>query len=260
MTPPRSVDAGTRTLPGGPTGKGAILFCVGDRERNVCSFVWRIWWHETSFYLQTHNNETFGNMKVSLHGPDDDHPRAGFKIGPHRTPGDEPSPLNGLLVETPDWLPCWFYGRQVSEHAVHAIRFRFPFGLFLPRYPFAPVPGDVKKSHLAGVFPPPSTELRATDLDVYVSKRRPYWPKEKQARRDDACVGPLESKAGEHLTVVAVDRSTVLHPTPKRAQAPRPRGEEDSLRGIGATVDDHGVLWICEQWMSRTGLEEAGAQ
>jgi hypothetical protein len=67
-------------------------------------------------------------------------------------------------------------------------------------------------------------------------------------------LGPLRNDADQYLTAVAVHRSTITQTTPLRAQAPRPADSTDRVRGIGATVDDAGVLWICEQWISRSAL------
>jgi hypothetical protein len=254
--PTDSVTAVTGAPPGGPRSRGVIYFCVGDKATNMCSYVWRLWWGRTSFYLSTRDREKFANLKISLHGPDERYAAPGFKIG-HDGLDQERSTPNGLLVVPPEWLPCWFIGRAVTESATHVLRFRFPFNLFRRGYPSAPIPKDVKTRDFAGLIPPPARELDVIDVDVYVSTGRPYWPNERRARRDNACLGPLENDAGEQLSAVVVSRSTVQYPTPMRAQAPGPSGSEDRVRGIGATVDDSGLLWICEQWMSRSAFRAA---
>jgi len=33
-------------------GKNAIKFCVGSREKGIFSYVWRLWWGGTSFYIK----------------------------------------------------------------------------------------------------------------------------------------------------------------------------------------------------------------
>jgi hypothetical protein len=257
----RSVNASIGMLPGGPRGRGAIYFCVGNRSTNMCSYVWRLWWDRTSFYLTTRDQEMFANLKVSLHGPDDRYASPGLKIGFHRAvPGQEPPPTNGVLVISPNWLPHWFSGHSISDAVAHVLRFRFSFDLFRRGYPSAPLPKEVKKTAFAAVFPPPTWELAVTDVDFYLSKARPYWPLPSRARKNQARLGPLQSDAGDYLTAVAVHRSTIQQPTPLLAQAPRPSGMEDRLRGISTTVDGNGVLWICERWMSRSALLAAMSQ
>jgi hypothetical protein len=234
---------------------------VGSKSTNMCSYVWRLWWGRTSFYLRTRDNSVFPDLKVSLHGPDPRHPTSGYKIGRDGSAVSESmATREGLVVAPPDWLPCWFNGRAVSDTVTHVLRFRFPPNLFDRRYPSAPIPAEVKERDFAGVFLPPNKALYAVDVDVYLSNRAPFWPNERRARRDDACLGPLQNEAGQHLTAVAVHRSTITAPTPRRAQAPRPTGAQDRVRGVGATVDDTGVLWICEQWMSRSALLAGGGE
>jgi hypothetical protein len=252
----RTANTLTGMLPDGARGKGAIYFCAGSRQTNMCSYTWRLWWGRTSFYIKARDQAAFADLKVSLHGPDERHADPGFKIERDIRAGREVPPPDGLVIAPADWLPCWFNGYAVADDARHAIRFRFPFGLFRPEYPSAPPPRDVTPRDFAALIPPPTKELSAVDVDIYVSARRPYWPKQRRARRDNACLGPLLNEAGQYLTAVVKHQSMATYPTPKRAQAPRPRGTEDRVRGVGATVGDNGLLWICEQWMSRAALRE----
>ncbi|MFC0503552.1 hypothetical protein [Micromonospora costi] len=248
-------------LPGGPQGKGAIYFCVGSRQTGICSYAWRLWWGQTSFYLKA-REANLAELKVSLHGPDERHVETGpgFKIAYDSSFQQGEGKPNALLVATPGWLPRWFSGYAVSEDDTHVLRLRFPYDLFIPGVPSAPAPAEVKARDFAGLIPPPERHLYVVDVDVFVSQRRPYWPNESQARQDKACLGPLQSKSGEYLTAVIVHRSALASPTPRLAKAPGPKNAGDRLRGIGAAVDDHGVLWICEQWMSRSALEALSAE
>jgi hypothetical protein len=228
-----------------------IYFCVGDRETRICSYVWRLWWGRTSFYVKA-RYEPLAGLKVSLHGPSKEHSKPGFKVGLDEGARRKATAAGGLYVATEDWLPQWFEGRSAGQGVMHVLRFRTTWDLFAHGVPSAPPPGDVKASAFAGLIPPPPP-YNAVDVDVFVSKSRPHWPNERQARLDNACLGPLQSEAGEYLTAVAVKRSILKSRTPSAALATPPRNDEDRVRGVGATVDD-GLLWICEQWMSRSAL------
>src|SRR5690242_7195243 len=118
-------------LPDGPQGKGAIYFCVGDRERGICSYAWRMWWGRTSFYLKA-RYVGLSALKVSLHGTDERHAATGpgFKIGyDSSVVNDEQT--NSILVATPGWLPRWFSGHAISSSDTHVLRLRFPYDLFV---------------------------------------------------------------------------------------------------------------------------------
>jgi hypothetical protein len=196
-------------------------------------------------------------LKVSLHGPDPRHARPGFKIAIDESAMDATKSAGGVVGGTPEWLPRWFEGRAVASGVRHVIRFRHTWDLYSTAHPAAPNPGNVKPSAFAALIPVPPA-LSAVDVDVYVSRRRPYWPNERRARSDNACLGPLISEAGEHLTAVAVRRHVVADPTPEAARLPRPVNDDDYVRAIGAAVDANSVLWICEQWMSRAAAESGG--
>lgn len=252
-TPASSAPSSVLRL-GGPQGRGALYFCVGSRQSKMCSYSWRIWWGRTSFYIKARDQAAFADLKVSLHGPDERHSAPGFKIERDAPRGQDAPAIEGLVVSPPDWLPCWYSGRPVTEDVRHAIRFRFSYNIFRRGYPSAPSPRDVTAKDVAGLVPPPNHELNAVDVDLYVSTGHPYWPNERKARRDNACLGPLLNEAGQYLSAVVKLQSTALHPTPRLAQGTRPNSNEDRVRGIGATVDNTGLLWICEQWLSRSAL------
>ena len=148
-------------------------------------------------------------------------------------------------------LPTWFPGAPVpGTRATHVLRFRTAWDAFGPGIPSAPSPGEVTPDAFAALVPAPQPGY-ATDVDLYVSRGRPYWPNEKQARRDNACLGPLRSDAGEQLTAVVVKRPVLASPTP-RDLLPQLPPNADSVRGHGMQVDaEHGFLWICEAVLSR---------
>jgi len=62
------------------------------------------------------------------------------------------------------------------------------------------------------------------------------------------------NSAGQYLTAVSVSRSLLRTPTPASALAGEPDEDSDRVGGVGASVDANGVLWICEQWMSRAAM------
>lgn len=84
---------------------------------------------------------------------------------------------------------------------------------------------------------------------------QPWWREEVQARKDDACIGPLHNDADQYLTGVVVRRRQQLKPTPAACKLPSPLSRGDRLRAIGTTVDEEGVLFIVEQWTSRKRLQ-----
>jgi hypothetical protein len=234
----------------------AIYFCVGDRATKICSYAWRVGWGRTSFYLKA-QYRALTELKVSLHGPSKEHTKPGFKVDLDQTATRKAISSGGYFVATPGWLPHWFKGHPVEGGATHVVRFRTTWDFFEVGVPSAPSPDDIKPSDFAYLVPPPP-HSSAVDVDIFVSDSGPYWPNERQARLDNACLGPLQNEAHQYLTAVAVRRQIPASPTPPGALAPTSKGPADRVRGVGATVDEHGILWICEQWMSRTQLVELG--
>lgn len=97
--------------------------------------------------------------------------------------------------------------------------------------------------------PLPAMLLMST---LIVSKDAPFWPQEKRARQDNACLGPLRNEAGDWLTGTVVKRAVSMYPTPVRALGPRPTDREDEIRAVGSAVDEQGVLWLVEQRGSKS--------
>jgi len=235
-----------------------MYVCVGDRKTNVCGYAWRIGWGRTSFYIKP-RYAALGAVKVSLHGPDIRHPRPGFKVDLDASAISAVRTAEGRFVATEGWLPRWFLGRSVKPGVVHVVRFRWTWDLFGPGLRSAPRPGPVKSRDFAGLVPPPPVG-DAIDVDLFVCEKRPYWPNERQARKDRACLGPLRNEAGHYLTGISVKRSVLLHPTPKVALPQQAQVGSNRVRGVGLAVDEHEVLWVREQWMSKRpfGSEDAG--
>jgi hypothetical protein len=229
-------------------GTDAIKFCVGSREKGIFSYVWRLWWGGTSFYIKP-TYSPIAQHKVSLHGPDAKHPKSPWlRFDVDRTAPEDPD-----TVAITSGLPLEFAGHAVTNRATHVARLRFPWELFISGRPSGPFPEEPKKNVFAAIAPAPAP-LYATDLDVYISQGRAFWPAETRARRDNAVLGPLVNSAGQYLTAVSVRRSLLKTATPARALAGEPDEDSDRVRGVGASVDADGVLWICEQWMSKAAL------
>ncbi len=149
--------------------------------------------------------------------------------------------------------PTWFTGRQVAPGVAHVMTFRSTWDLFQTGTPMGPWPGDIRPGAVGLIVPVPDF-LTAADVDIYVSDGKPFWRDEHQARRDNACLGPLRNKADQYLTGVSTRRSTLAKPTPPQALAPTPKPGGKRVRGIGTAVDDEGVLWVVEQVMSPSDL------
>ena len=240
----------------------AIYFLVGDRGTGNYSYAWRAGTGGTSFYIKpVYTSMTF--LKISVHGPDP-RPglRPGFKFEIDRGAISAVRQAGGCLLVT-EGLPegrRWFEGVQAAPGAYHVMRYRVTADLFGSNRPSAPMPGNLRSGSEGSLIPPPNHPLRAVDVDLYISERRPYWPREKKARRDNALLGPIKNKAGQYLTGISILRSTITHPAPKTLLAPGPGTDEDRIRGLAVGFDPSGFAWVCEQWMSRSALSARGEE
>lgn len=237
----------------------ALYFVVANRERGIFGYTWRIGWSGTSFYIKARFSPLTA-LKVSLHGP---HPREnlkpGFKIGIDGQAAQLAVESGGAYCGSVTQSAHWFSGSRAKSGVTHALTFRTSWDMFLKGSPSAPNPGNLKASAFGAVLPAPAS-LKTADVDVYVCDRQPYWPREKQARRDNACLGPLENKAGQYLTAVSVKRSAFDQDAPGSVFALRAKDGEDRLRGVATAADKNGVLWIVEHWMSVSALRQAISQ
>jgi hypothetical protein len=222
-----------------------IKLLVANQDRSVFSFGWRVWARSTSFYIKGTNSD-FG-LKLSLHGPDPRHAWHGFKLAFDGTS----TASSSYTVTTPGWLPVIFPGKEVAPDVSLAFRLRVPWDVF--NQAGAPPPAELptgQQGFIATAPPAPG----AADIDFYVSSVGPYWPNRAQAARDNALLGPLTNKSGQHLTAVSYRRSLLTTPTPPSLLGRQPANVEDRIRGLGGTIDDDGVLWMVEQWLSRSAL------
>jgi len=196
-------------------------------------------------------------MKISLHGPDDRHPRQFLKVGfdSNATPGES------YLVGREN-LPTEFKGKHVATGVRHVVRFRHDWTMFHSDVPSAPTPGTVKNpdTSQAGVCPPPA-QMYAVDVDLFLCEREPFWPDEQQARLDNATLGPIENAAGQFLTGVVRHHNALAKATatPDIVTAPGLDKGEQVVRGLAFGVDRE-VLWINEVKFSRDALSAAAAE
>lgn len=225
---------------------------VGSREPLQLGYVWRVWARSTSFYLKPrHSANRF--LKISLHGPDPRHRSPGFKLA---MDGDTPRADKPTVIATPGFLPCWFPGEEVQPGVRRIARIRTTWDLFGPGVPTAPSAGEVGKGFQGALIDPPPAGY-ASDLDLFVSERRPFWPNEAEARKKNAALGPLVNTAGEYLTGASIRRSVLAEPAPDSESAMHPASSGDTVRGLHASIDPRGFVWLCEERMSRAALLRA---
>ena len=249
----------SKVADGGDVSLSAMYFVIADRQRNMFSYAWRIGWSGTSFYVKA-RYAPLSAFKISLHGPD---PRPGMRPGFKIALDDGAAPgataAGGAYCGSSVLEPQWFSGHKVKDGVTHVITFRTTWDLFIKGAPSAPGPGNIRSRTKGLVIPAPSA-LRAADLEIYVCDRRPFWKNESRARSDDACIGPIQNKAGQYLTGVSYRRSALNDDVPDAALALKAQSSDDRVRGIGTAADRKGVLWIVEHWMSASAMKEAVAE
>lgn len=235
----------------------AMYFVVADSERKNRGYTWRIWWGGTSFYIKGRAS-SLAAFKISLHGVDPARPklRPGFKIAMDEGATAKATAAGAVYCGSVVIAPQWFSGRRINDGVTHVLTFRTTWDLFVKNVPPAPNPGELS-SGTAGLVIPAPAPFKAADIDIYVSDKKPYWPREAKARRDNACIGPIQSRAGQYLTGISFRRSALEGDAPVRALALKSQSAKDRIRGIGTSVDNRGVLWVIEQWMSPSALTAA---
>jgi hypothetical protein len=241
------------------TQPSAIYVTTGDSRRGVLGFTWRIWPRGTSFYLKS-GVPGMRHLKLSMHSDDPRHPAGGgFKLGMDTEESYRNAIDAGqaLAVRGGQW-PIWFPGAPQTDDATLVARLRWTWDACTRLGP-APEPGELTKDAVGLVAPVPGQPGDAMDVDLIVSKTKPYWRSEKRARRDNACLGPLANAAGDWLTGTIVRRLAAHYAPPDSLIAPRARSREDQLRGVAAGVDPTGFVWLIEQRMSRAGCRTAAA-
>jgi len=221
-----------------------------DENTKVNSYAWKIWWHKISFYVVP-TYAPLSGVKVSLHGPDDRHPQPGFRIDIDRNAMRQAKVAGGIAHGPKGGV--WFSGREMVPGVRHVITLRWTTGLFKKGVPSGPSP-DVPRVVDSSLVVAAPVQGFASDVDVYVCQGRPWWREEAQARRDNACIGPLKNDGSEYLTAVSVRRRLAALPTPPNVRLASPETKGDKVRAIGSGVHDE-VLFLVEQWTSRRRLQ-----
>ncbi len=234
----------------------AVKFLVGSRRGMVFSYTWRLGAGGTSFYVKP-VLPALQQFKISLHGPD---PRPGlqpgYKVELDSGASSTTTTDESAILKVGGWPSAgWFSGLRTRPGVDLVLRLRFTWDLFDRDAVSAPTPRAPRVRDFAGLLPPPAA-LHAVDVDVYVCDDSPYWPREAEARLSKACFGPVTNRAGQHLTAVAVHRSLEKSPSPLESIGsdgnPSPVDASDRVRGLGATQDESGFLWVQEMWLSRS--------
>lgn len=226
----------------------AIVFFVLNKETQTWGYSWLIEWSTTSFYIKS-QFPPLQSMKVSLHGPDPNHPGKQHLRFDFAHPDQVEKAVKaggGWSTDLSDGPPFNFSGRQVNDHAAHIVRFSSEWDMFSSGMP--PAPGGPKHKQKATLHArvPAPPKGQVTHVDLYLSLGDPYWPNEQQARDKNAGMGPISNDAGMNLTAVVTLRSITSEPDPHgdvRGAIPL----DQCARGMGGAVDETGLLWLCEK-------------
>lgn len=234
----------------GMDGAKAVTFVVHNKRNNVTGFAWRIGAGRTSFYIKP-QHISMSAMKVSLHGPDERHPKGPFfRFGVDRSAADQATAAGGRWWGTPP-EPLYFSGRPIKPGVRLAVRFSVGWSMFATGTPSAPTPVISKSSTLSARMDSPRL-LRAVHTDLYISERNePYWPDEAATRRANAGMGPIINDAGQILTAVNTQVQIDKEPDPFHVRqgnfSDEPIRSEARARALAVDVDTTGLLWICEK-------------
>jgi len=228
----------------------SVKLVVRNKETGVYSYVWRIGWQRTSFYISPVGSG-LGALKVSLHGPDERHPRPGFKW---KLDLSHYSPEQAVSIWDTSIEPKhWFTGVMVSDTVVHAVRIRMGWETLQRFNPSAPLPSTPRKRDVARYLEDIPIGY-AADIDIYVSSGKPYWPDLAAIKRDNALVPPLRNEANEYLTAIPSKSMILKEPSPDGVQMPAALEPADRIRGVGMAVAEDGLLWAAESITSRRAL------
>jgi hypothetical protein len=162
-------------------------------------------------------------------------------------------PTQGLRLRGGDssQLQQIFKGRQINDHAALIVRFSVGHDAFMAGAPAASGSDWPKeKATMRGLVPLPA-EGKVIHIDLFLSYNgEPYWSNEVAIRAARAGMGFIKNSLGWCLSAVIYDRPAEEQPDPCgdfRGQTP----VNQCLRGIAATVDETGVLWLCEKLIPR---------
>jgi hypothetical protein len=230
-------------------GENAFLFAVGDRARRKYGYTFIAEWSTESFYLKS-NWPPMQATKVSIHGPNDEHPETYlYKADLEHDRVLERAQRAGGAFVAAEELPIVFAGARVNETTEHVLRYAVGAEMFEAYVPSALTPTTRQKATASVLIPMPPAG-KAALVDFYVSRGEPYWPTEDLIRRSNAGLGPLTNSAGMHLTAVSRQVTAADYADPfgdLRGDAPM----SQCIRGLGDRADDTGLLWICEKLLPR---------
>lgn len=220
----------------------------GTGGQTSSSYVWRIWQQSHSFYVLA-RHPGVSSVKVSLHGPNGEHPEPLFKIERDRD-ATATSELSDSVVFGSE-VAGVFAGRVVAAGLRHVVTLRWTPGAFRHGAPSGLIGKDPTFGAARVRLPPPKAgEL--LDMRLYVSDGKPWAPPTVEYL---PVLAPLRNDSGQYLTVIAARvRATEGTPMPG-LRFPPPRSTSDRVRGIRTAIADD-VLWVVEELTSRTALQQ----
>jgi hypothetical protein len=181
----------------------AIEFFFIEKANSLWGFHWLIEWSTSSFYIKC-LHPGLQSAKVSLHGPDPNHPgrqHLRFDLD-HTDLVDKATRVGGRWSSGSDPLPYYFTGRQVKDHAARIVRFSAEWDTFIKGAPGrGNSRGPRQKSTFRALVGAPEKD-HVAHVDVYLSLEDPYWPDEASARAARAGMGPITNAIGMSLTAV----------------------------------------------------------
>lgn len=228
-----------------------------DDEFHTMGFTWLVWADRTSFYL-TARHPAFGEIKISLHGPDPNPNmtpvnKLGFDSSFVPKDGRE---YAGLVLGEGVTFPITFPGRAVAEGVRHVIRFNYSAEMFTPGVPRG---GPLELSKSTKKAGGQHAHLTVPDdgglyLDVYVTDpgTEPYLGESPEVTRAaNASAGPLINTADQSLTTISRHVDDPHDGDPTWQEVTDEQAEELSrqrlARSLAMMVDSTGLLWVTEK-------------
>lgn len=247
--------AGEYHYPGMDQHKAIEWMMATSDGTAIDSWHWLIEFTTTSFYIKS-MNRALQAMKVSIHGPDARHPDLDhFRFDVIRTPDMEADPRaaqraardGGRWLTDPGQLPHHFIGQKINDHVRLITRFSTDADVFLAGAP--PAGGSdwpKEKATMRGMVSVPG-KGSATHVDVFLcDDGQPYWPNEHHVRATQSGMGYIRNSLDWCLSAVVFDRSVEYLPDPC-GDLRRGVPVDQCHRGLAATVDELGLLWLCEK-------------
>ena len=235
----------------------AIEFLTATNDGTaIDSWHWLMETSTTSFYIKSMNRALQG-AKVTIHGPDERHPGEDhYRFDVIRTPemevdqrsANRSASAGGRWLTDTSELPRYFTGRRIADNVDHVVRFSTGHDVFVAGAPPAGGSDWPKvKATMRGILPIPAVGW-VIHVDVFLSYDGgvAYWPNEEEIRAQRAGLGFMTNSLDWKLSVVVNNRPADHEPDPcgdYRGDTP----VDGCFRGYAATVDDDGLLWLCEK-------------